>query len=88
MPIYDYICKECDHELEALQNFNEEPLITCPKCKKDGLKKRVTAPAFAFKGGGWYKDLYGSAKSDTSSSSKPAVASSPKVGEIPAKPAE
>jgi len=63
MPIYDYVCRACDHELEALQNFNEAPLTTCPACHEETLKKRVTAPAFTFKGGGWYKDLYGSSGS-------------------------
>jgi len=67
MPLYDYVCTSCDHELEALQNFNEPLLKTCPVCHKDTLKKKVAAPAFTFKGGGWYKDLYGSSSNPTSS---------------------
>jgi putative FmdB family regulatory protein len=66
MPLYDYVCTSCDHELEALQNFNEPPLKTCPVCHKDTLKKKIAAPAFTFKGGGWYKDLYGSSSTASS----------------------
>lgn len=64
MPIYAYRCQDCGHELEALQSMNEAPLSTCPECNKDALKKQVVAPAFTFKGGGWYKDLYASTSSE------------------------
>ncbi|HET8701909.1 MAG TPA: zinc ribbon domain-containing protein, partial [Nitrococcus sp.] len=32
MPIYEYMCKACGHELEALQAISEAPLQECPKC--------------------------------------------------------
>lgn len=67
MPLYDYRCQSCGHELEALQGMNDAPLSTCPECGNDTLKKQVAAPAFTFKGGGWYKDLYGSSKPKTES---------------------
>jgi predicted nucleic acid-binding Zn ribbon protein len=38
--------------------MNDAPLTTCPVCGEDALKKQIAAPAFTFKGGGWYKDLY------------------------------
>ena len=59
MPLYDYRCQECDHEVEALQTMSDAPLTLCPNCQKEALKKMVSAPAFSFKGDGWYKDLYG-----------------------------
>ena len=31
MPIYEYRCAACNHELEALQKLSEAPLRTCPK---------------------------------------------------------
>ncbi len=74
MPLFDYQCAACGHEFETLQGINEQPLTDCPECAAPQLKKKVAAPAFTFKGGGWYKDLYssssGGAKSgDTASSS-------------------
>ncbi len=59
MPLYEYRCQSCEHELEALQSFRDAPLKDCPECGRPELKKKVSAPAFTFKGEGWYKDLYG-----------------------------
>lgn len=57
MPIYEYQCKECDRRLEALQRLSEPPLTTCPECGGE-LKKLLSAPAFQFKGEGWYVTDY------------------------------
>lgn len=54
MPIYEYQCTACGHELEALQKFSDEPLLTCPECSKDTLQKLVSASSFHLKGTGWY----------------------------------
>lgn len=72
MPLYDYRCSECDHEFEVLQGISDEPLTDCPECKQSTLGKLVSAPAFTFKGGGWYKDLYSSAGANKEKSSAPA----------------
>ena len=55
MPIYEYKCQNCGHLFEVLQRISEEPLSDCPKCKKDALKKLVSAPNFRLKGEGWYE---------------------------------
>ncbi len=55
MPIYGYACKECDHELDALQKMNDDPLVDCPACGKPSLKKQLSAPRFRLKGKGWYE---------------------------------
>ncbi len=55
MPIYEYQCQECYHQLEALQKMSDSPLVDCPNCGKPGLKKQVSAAAFRLKGGGWYE---------------------------------
>ena len=55
MPIYEYRCTECGHELEALQKLSDSPLTTCPQCSNETLVKRVSAAAFRLKGGGWYE---------------------------------
>ncbi|CAM2009366.1 FmdB family zinc ribbon protein [Acanthopleuribacter pedis] len=74
MPLYDYQCPVCEHEFETLQGINDEPLAVCPECGASELRKKVSAPAFTFKGGGWYKDLYGSSggtKANSDSSTAP-----------------
>ena len=55
MPIYEYQCGACGHELEALQKMSDEPLVDCPECGKPQLKKRISAAGFRLKGGGWYE---------------------------------
>ncbi len=55
MPIYEYQCKSCQHELEVLQKMSADPLQKCPECGKEELKKKVSATAFRLKGGGWYE---------------------------------
>ena len=55
MPIYDYKCSDCEHEIEIIQKFSDEPKTLCPKCNKESLLKIVSAPSFRLKGGGWYE---------------------------------
>lgn len=55
MPIYEYQCESCHHELEALQKISDEPLQECPNCGKPTLRKKISAAAFRLKGGGWYE---------------------------------
>ena len=55
MPIYDYKCSKCEHEIEIIQKINDKPKEVCPKCNKKGLKKQISAPSFRLKGGGWYE---------------------------------
>lgn len=78
MPIYEYQCESCEHELEALQRISDEPLKECPECQKPTLKKKISAAGFRLKGGGWYetdfktgskKNLAGGDKAAGSSSS-------------------
>jgi putative FmdB family regulatory protein len=54
MPIYEYRCASCGHELEVLQKISEPPLTLCPACHKSELVKRVSAAGFHLKGSGWY----------------------------------
>jgi putative FmdB family regulatory protein len=54
MPIYEYRCGSCGHELEALQKLSDAPLVGCPSCGTDALVKQVSAAGFHLKGSGWY----------------------------------
>ena len=55
MPIYEYACVLCDHHLETLQKMSEDPLVFCPECGEESLRKKVSAAAFVLKGSGWYE---------------------------------
>ncbi|HND11617.1 MAG TPA: zinc ribbon domain-containing protein [Pseudomonadota bacterium] len=60
MPTYDYECQNCGHTFETSQRITEKALTDCPECKQPKLQRLITAAAFHLKGGGWYKDGYGS----------------------------
>ena len=55
MPIYEYQCDSCGHELEKLQRMSDDPLRDCPDCGEPSLRKLLSAPNFRLKGGGWYE---------------------------------
>jgi putative FmdB family regulatory protein len=63
MPIYEYQCRKCGHRLETLQRMSDAPLTKCPECRGK-LKKLISAPAFQFKGSGWYVTDYAGKKGD------------------------
>jgi putative FmdB family regulatory protein len=82
MPIYEYRCGSCSHELEALQKISDSPLRKCPECGKLTLRRLISAPVFRLKGGGWYetdfkggdkkRNLVETSSSESSESSKSA----------------
>ncbi len=80
MPIYEYVCHACDKEFEEMQKFSDDPLTDCNECGAQGqVERKVSRSAFHLKGGGWYKDGYGSSKAETSeakSETKPKAADS------------
>ncbi|SDW93689.1 FmdB family zinc ribbon protein [Thiocapsa roseopersicina] len=55
MPIYEYRCEACGHELEQIQKISDPPLVDCPACGQPTLRKQISAAAFRLKGGGWYE---------------------------------
>lgn len=95
MPIYEYQCANCGHELEALQKMRDAALTDCPQCAMATLKKKVSAAGFRLTGGGWYetdfksgkkKNLAGDssdAKSSASSSSASSSGDKPSTGSKP-----
>jgi putative FmdB family regulatory protein len=54
MPIYEYQCQACGHQLEKLQKVNDPVLVDCPHCHKPTLQKLMSATSFQLKGTGWY----------------------------------
>ena len=55
MPIYEYQCDDCNHVLDALQKVNDKPLVDCPECGINSLRRLISAPNFRLKGEGWYE---------------------------------
>src|SRR5262245_29221599 len=66
MPLYEYECEACGHRFEIIQKFSDPPLERCPKCG-GAVHKLQSAPAFQFKGSGWYITDY--ARKDSGSRS-------------------
>ena len=57
MPIYEYQCRECGAQVEVMQKISDPP-PSCESCDAGEMKKRISAPAFQFKGDGWYVTDY------------------------------
>ncbi len=71
MPIYEYRCENCGHEMEAIRKLSDAPLERCPVCEKESLKKKISAAVFRLKGGGWYEtDFKSGDKRNVSSTEK------------------
>ncbi len=48
MPIYEYVCKECNHHFEALVYGKEK--AECPKCHTKKLEPQLSVFAVSAKG--------------------------------------
>ncbi len=57
VPIYEYLCQECQHRFEVKQGMNDTPISTCRRCGGP-VTKVISAPAIMFKGSGWYVTDY------------------------------
>ncbi len=66
MPIYEYLCDACGHLSEAIQRLSDAPLTECDECGGP-VRRLISAPAFQFKGSGWYVTDYAGRKSPESS---------------------
>lgn len=83
MPIYEYQCSACGHNLEAFQKMSEAPLTECPACHKASLQKLISSAGFQLKGTGWYvTDFRNKGKSDsTDTKTKSTSTSTPSSSE-------
>ena len=48
MPIFEYVCKDCNHEFEALVYGKDK--AECPKCHSQKLEPQLSVFAVAAKG--------------------------------------
>jgi putative FmdB family regulatory protein len=58
MPLYEYRCDHCGKHFDALQKFSDQPLTIHAECGGGPVERLVSAPAFHFKGSGWYVTDY------------------------------
>jgi putative FmdB family regulatory protein len=99
MPTYEYRCRDCGYDFEAVQSFNDDALTECPQCA-GSLRKIFGNIGVTFKGSGFYKNDHGGrsktsagdssssdSSSSTSSSSESSSSSTSDSGAKPATPA-
>ncbi|HEV2325714.1 MAG TPA: FmdB family zinc ribbon protein [Terracidiphilus sp.] len=88
--MYEYRCTQCGYRFEKIQPFSAEPESECPKCQGP-LVRPLTAPAFQFKGAGWYVNDYASRSAPASESAPESKSGGDSTKAAPAgesKPAE
>ncbi|HLO33269.1 MAG TPA: zinc ribbon domain-containing protein [Anaerolineales bacterium] len=71
MPVYTYRCDSCGVQFERYQSFQDEPLKTCPECRKKSLRKVITPTKIIFKGSGFYATDHRSPSGSAPRESKP-----------------
>jgi putative FmdB family regulatory protein len=54
MPIYTYRCESCGVQFDRRQKFEEDPLVICPECQTETLRKVYLPVGIVFKGSGFY----------------------------------
>lgn len=57
MPLYEYECTSCGKRFELIQKFSDPPEMACTACGQQA-RRLLSAPAFQFKGSGWYVTDY------------------------------
>ena len=89
MPLYEFQCTKCGHRFERIQKYSDPDPKKCPECGAGKMKRLLAAPAFQFKGSGWYVTDYArkspaphaegksESKSGEKSESKPKTESKP-----------
>jgi putative FmdB family regulatory protein len=94
MPLYEYQCSKCGKVFEVRQKFSDDPVTVHEDCGGE-VVKLMSAPAFSFKGSGWYVTDYasggskgGAIKNETSASGDAKPSESKSDSKSESKPAE
>jgi putative FmdB family regulatory protein len=70
MPLYEYQCDSCDARFELIRKFSDPPLLACPTCGAERVRKLISSPAFQFKGSGFYATDYARKSEESSAAAK------------------
>jgi putative FmdB family regulatory protein len=54
MPLYDFKCTNCGHQLELIRKMSDASVTNCPNCQQETFAKMLSAPNFQLNGSGWY----------------------------------
>ena len=54
MPLYDYSCADCGHEIEVRHGVHDPGPESCERCG-GRMRKLMSSPSIVFKGSGWAK---------------------------------
>jgi putative FmdB family regulatory protein len=94
MPVYEYECTKCGHQMELLQRIADPPVSRCDICSGK-MRKLISHSTFHLKGSGWYVTDYASNRGNTdhqsgdkgdSSKTKEAAGSPKEAGASASKP--
>lgn len=98
MPLYSYRCDNCGVQFEQRQHFTDAPLVQCPECGEDTLRKLYQPVGVVFKGSGFYATDHRSPsgqstakkaeKAESSGSSEPTPSKGEKATPKPEKASE
>lgn len=83
MPLYEYECAKCGSRTEVIQQVGAGPIEACSDCGGE-MKRLLSAPAFQFKGSGWYVTDY-ARTADSSEKTAESKESGSSKGEEPKK---
>lgn len=70
MPLYDFVCHNCDTEFELIVSFSDTKTPDCPNCDASQVERKMGLPAIHFKGSGWYINDSKDSKKGANSGSK------------------
>jgi putative FmdB family regulatory protein len=77
MPLYSYRCDNCGVQFEQRQHFTDAPLVQCPECGEDALRKLYQPVGVVFKGSGFYATDHRSPSGQTSAKKAEKAEASP-----------
>jgi putative FmdB family regulatory protein len=69
VPLYEYECKSCGIRTEVIQRVGAPALGPCEECGGE-MVRLLSAPAFQFKGTGWYVTDYAKKSGSAANESK------------------
>ena len=55
MPIYEFICRDCECVEEHIMKISDPSPTSCQRCGKPTLEKMLSRTNFVLKGNGWYE---------------------------------